>query len=202
VLAVKKLYLPIRLTQKNYNMKSYLRFLPALLLLLMGCNGNENTQNNNDLQPDSSTTKSDQPVVREAPVQPQDKPHQGQYCYINKVYTTGDTSYIEADYIQFLMGKEAVAVARKRGDAERIVKNGDTSYSLPNDYYILNENKKVRALKLAKNFEFIAVDLAEEKKAPAASPLNYLKERAKSGIFILTLDQNETVVTIKEQYLP
>jgi hypothetical protein len=177
--------------------------LPILLFLLPGCNGNGDTQHNNEQLPaDSTTTKSDQPVVKEVPVQPQAKPQSGQYCYINKVYTSGDLTYIEADYIQFLMGKEAVSVARKRGDAERIIKGNDTSYSLPNDYYILNENRKLRTLKLANNFEFIAVDLSEGKKTPDKPAIDYLKEKAKNGLFILTLDGNETVVTIKEQYLP
>lgn len=180
-------------------MKFYRCMVPALFLMTMGCI--ESPDKEKSAAPDS-TIVPEAPVVREVAVQPQQEPAKGQYCYIDKVYTKGDTSYIEADYVQFLMGKEAVAAARKRGDAEPIVTNGDTTYSLPTDYYILNENKKLRTLKLAGNFEFVAVAVSADKKASSTAPITLLKERAKTGLFILTLDKQETVVTIKEQYLP
>ncbi|RXK80778.1 hypothetical protein [Filimonas effusa] len=170
--------------------------LLATLLLAEGCQ--ESTRENKATEQDSAATL--QPVVKEVEVKPQSKPETGQYCYINKVYEQNGSYYIDADYVQFLMGKPAVAAARKRGDAERIIKNGDTTWSLPNDYYILNENGKQRTLKLAPEFEFTAVRTDNGKGSLPA--VEYLKQRAENGLFILTLDANETVLAIKEQYLP
>ena len=175
------------------------RSLPGLLLATLvfawGCQ--ESSQENKSTAPDSIVV---QPAVKEVEVKPQHKPESGQYCYINKVYEQNGSYYIDADYVQFLMGKPAVAAAKKRGDAERIIKNGDTSWSVPNDYYILNENEKQRTLKLAPEFEFTAVKTDDGKGNLSAT--DYLKQRAANGLFILTLDANEMVLAIKEQYLP
>jgi len=125
---------------------------------------------------------------------------EGQYCFIEKVYEKEGTTYIDADYIQFLMGKPAVEAARKRGDAEPFVRNGDTTWSVPNDYYILNENKKIRSLALKPDFRLVTVEKPEAKEV---SGVGYLKKYAKDLVFVLTLDATDSTVTvIKEQYLP
>lgn len=176
------------------------KFLPGLLLasLLFAVGCQDSSQEQQSVG-DSATVV--QPVVKEVEVKPQHKPESGQYSYINKVYEKDGSYYIDADYVQFLMGKAAVTAAKKRGDAERIIKDGDTTWSLPNDYYILNEKEQVRALKLAPEFEFTAVRTDDKGKGNTPA-IDYLKQRAENGLFILTLDSNETVTGIKEQYLP
>ncbi len=182
-------------------MKYSLVCMPLAALLLFGCNNSEQQQQTDKPEADS-IVKTEDAAIEHVAIQPQANPDEGQYCYINKVYTTGDTVLIDADYIQFLMGKQAVAAAKKNGDAEPFVKNGDTTWSVPNDYYILNENRKIRTLQLAKDFRFIVAG-KEDVNSDDISRLDYLKKHAKNGVFILTMDAGEsTVSVIKEQYLP
>jgi hypothetical protein len=79
-------------------------------------------------------------TVHREPVTPQSQPYPGQYCFVKRIYSSGDSSYIEADYIQFLMGKEAIDAATKRGEAETVL----------DDYYVVNENTRLRVLPLSK----------------------------------------------------
>lgn len=52
---------------------------------------------------------------------------------------------IQVDFIQFYDGDRAVQEAVKRGDAEYdIEESGDTTYFVYNDYYIANDNPKLR----------------------------------------------------------
>ncbi|GGH57448.1 hypothetical protein HNQ91_000219 [Filimonas zeae] len=167
-------------------------------LMLVSCNGNNSGQEAAATQADSTTSAEKTPEVEQVAVTPQDKPAEGQYCFIEKVYEKEGVAYIDADYIQFLMGKAAVTAARKKGDAEPLVRNGDTTWSVPNDYYILNENRKIRTLALQPGFRLVTV------KQPGDVPgVEYLKKYAKDAVFILTLDAADSTVTqIKEQYLP
>jgi len=169
-------------------------------LTLMGCNGNNGQQETAEKNADTIVSAEVKPEVQQVAVAPQEKPEEGQYCFIEKVYEKEGTAFIDADFIQFLMGKAAVAAARKRGDAEPVVTNGDTTWSVPNDYYILNENRKIRTLALKPGFLLTTVSQPAEKEM---SGVEYLKKYAKDGLFILTLDgADSTVTAIKEQYLP
>ncbi|GAB3238213.1 hypothetical protein GCM10027346_30560 [Hymenobacter seoulensis] len=70
------------------------------------------------------------------------------HAYVRRFYEQKGRYYAEVDYVQFLKGADAVAAAQRRGDAMEEVQNGDTVYSVPNDYYIVNDDKKVRTLPL------------------------------------------------------
>ena len=58
-----------------------------------------------------------------------------QFTFVTAV-TTGSKPTVTADYAQFLTGKEAAAAATANGDES----------PPPNDYYISNDNKKLRTL--------------------------------------------------------
>lgn len=169
-------------------------------LMLWGCNGNNGQQNTAEKTADTIVDVEVKPEVEQVAVAPQEKPEEGQYCFIEKVYEKEGAAYIDADFIQFLMGKAAVAAARKRGDAEPVVRNGDTTWSVPNDYYILNENRKIRKLMLKSGFRLIWVSQPEQEEI---SGVEYLKKYAKDRVFVLTLDAADSAVSVvKEQYLP
>lgn len=68
--------------------------------------------------------------------------------YIRRFYQQGGQYFADVDYVQFLSGEAAVAAARRKGDAAVDVVNGDTVYSVFNDYYIVNDNPQVRTLRL------------------------------------------------------
>jgi hypothetical protein len=173
----------------------------TILTLLFACNSADDKTTDS---PSENIAKKDSAVVKELPIQPQDKPDTGQYCYIKKIYTTGNTSFIVADYIQFLMGKEAVDAAKKNNNAEMVIDNkGDTVYSVPDNYYILNENTALKTLPLAKNVEILFVENNGTKTDIHKPVFEMLKERIKNddAIFILTISDG-VVKKIKEQYVP
>lgn len=68
--------------------------------------------------------------------------------YVRRFYQKNGRYYVDIDYIQFLNGEAAVAAARRKGDAQEEVVQGDTVYSVFNDYYIVNDNPQVRTLPL------------------------------------------------------
>jgi hypothetical protein len=125
-----------------------------------------------------------------------------QYCYIKKIYTKGDASYVDADFIQFLYGDKAIAAARKNHDAEMSVKDGDTTYSVPNDYYILNENSKIRTLALDNQVKCTAVVYEDSRVVLKEVTLDQLKAKYKDNIYIITLGKDSLITQIKEQYVP
>ena len=79
-----------------------------------------------------------------------------QYSKINEVIKNGDTTFINADYIQFLTGQIAIDAAIKYHQADTFkTQDGKTHIDVPNDYFIVNENKKIRRLEIDKNCAFI-----------------------------------------------
>lgn len=173
-------------------------YLAVLLLVLAGCNLDEkNTHKHRKAGDDTAwdtdtATASDTPAVKLVPIAPQEKPEAGQYCYIRKAYEKEGDSYIDADYIQFLMGDSAVAAAQKKGEADAV----------QDDYYVVNDNPKIRTLKLSSHVEFVALENTVEN-GIAPSAIEYLQWAVKNEwIAILTFGRNGEVVRIKQQYVP
>ncbi|MBS1564175.1 MAG: hypothetical protein JST39_07285 [Bacteroidetes bacterium] len=159
----------------------------ALLILLAGCNMDEGKDKTKKSHKEA--TVSDSPTVKVIPVQPQDKPDPGQYCYVKAVsYKEDGIPYIDADYIQFLMGDAAIEAAKKKKE------------EVMDDYYIVNDNPQLRSLPLAGNFTFIAVENSAVKDRSA---MDYLQTAIQNKwVLILTLNAKGEVVKIKEQFLP
>ena len=98
------------------------------------------------------------------------------------------------------MGDEAVEQASKRHDADTFYNdNGKMEEYVPNDYYIVNDNKKIRRLKLAKDVIISLVEWGPEVKVEHS--LAGLKKRYEGTPFILWLHKG-VVVKIREQYIP
>ncbi|RSK44234.1 hypothetical protein [Hymenobacter perfusus] len=127
------------------------------------------------------------------------------HAYVRRFYEQKGRYYAVVDYVQFLKGADAVAAAQRRGDAMAEVQNGDTIYSVPNDYYIVNENKKERTLPLQAGATFRfwqngGNGLAQRPLAPAqvlASPPASLTYAP----FVVETRQGE-VVRLTEQFVP
>lgn len=100
------------------------------------------------------------------------------------------TLAIDADYIQMFEGEAALAAAKKNGDVDTTYgENGKIlDIYIPNDFYILNENPKIRRLELLPNTKIIFQSINEE------TPLD-------SRLFKLFLKNNK-VIKIEEVYLP
>lgn len=153
----------------------------ALFAVLLACQSKteKNTDSTNTVAaPESTITKS--------------------YCNIKQINAD---STIEVDMIDFLQGDAAIEAARKNGEAiPDVSAKGDTTYSVANDYYIVNDSKEITKLSLDKN---LVLDVYNEdmdgKKADAT--LEFVKKHLKFGVFILHLKDGK-VVKIEEQFIP
>jgi len=126
-----------------------------------------------------------------------------EYAFITEIQQDGDSTYLIADYVQYLTGDSAIAAAIQEGNADTTEIEGKITVGVSNDYYILNSNQKLRKLPVVKNCEFdflLWLDRVDVKKVD--NSLSSLKKIYKDAPFILTLDKNETVVRVKEVYLP
>lgn len=113
--------------------------------------------------------------------------------FVTAVDVEGRT--LTVDVVQFLTGEEAAAAY----EAE----TGETG-GPPNDYFIVNENDRLRTLPVADDVDVQLVRLAED--GDAASGPGTFDELATydattTSPFWLTLDGG-VVVTIEEQYVP
>jgi hypothetical protein len=128
------------------------------------------------------------------------KPNQT-YAYITNITTAKGSTIIHANYISFLTGAEAIAEARKRGDAAvDIDSTGKKRYFVYNDYYIVDDSKSIRKLPLARNVKY---DLSASKTMgmEASNNLSSLRKIYKDQIFLLTL-KNKEVSHIKQIFVP
>ncbi len=121
------------------------------------------------------------------------------YCYIVELKEEKGERYLVADFVQFLYGDKAVEVAKKRGFAEfDIEENGDTVYSVTNNYVILNDNPKLRTFRLPENTYIRVIDFSKESRVREnVSP----SKISTDGLYTITYT-NGVLDSIWEEYLP
>lgn len=127
------------------------------------------------------------------------------HAYVRRFYQQGGQYFAKVDYIQFLSGEAAVAAARRKGDAAVDVVNGDTTYSVFNDYYIVNDDSTTRTLRLSDQAKFTFWRTGETglERYPATPakvqahvpPVLYLSP------FVIETEQG-LVTSLAEQYVP
>ena len=123
-----------------------------------------------------------------------------QVAFITAINTKGNDIVIEADFVQMLTGKAAVTAAKKKGEAEYdINKKKDTVWYVPNDYFILNENNKLRKLPVTNSVEIYFVN--EGTSAVSKSNIAKLKKTYTAKLFKLTIFKG-SVIKIAEIYTP
>lgn len=198
-------------------MRIFIPFVFLLLALIVsGCGNNDSNKPSGEVTADSTNAAVEQTggdssapttahasTVKGEPVTPPEASDSLKFCFINKLYKKGDNYFIDADYIQFLTGDKAVAEAKKHHDAEMEVINGDTVYSLLDDIYVLNENKKIRSLRLGEGIKLM--DLANDPESVVLKPVSFdtfKKGYSKDHIYILIAPGDSVVTAIKRQYLP
>ncbi|HEY6503589.1 MAG TPA: hypothetical protein VIZ28_06390 [Chitinophagaceae bacterium] len=145
-------------------------------------------------------------VLNDKNTQPTDKTdnsNETQYAFITDILQNGDSVYLNADYVQYLTGDSAIAAAISEGQADTVQIDGKMHVDVPNDYYILNNNPKLRKLRIDKKCEFdflLALDRVDIKNVD--NSLSSLKKIYKDAPFILTLNKDETIVRIEEVFIP
>lgn len=123
------------------------------------------------------------------------------YCLISSIYVENDKHYIEADYIQYLIGEKAIEEAKKNGDADVFIINGKKEYNIPSDFYIVNENSKLRKLELSENVKIDLIYNNDLKSNDIKSILEYFMNNYDDKVFLLVLSGGK-VTEIKEIFTP
>jgi hypothetical protein len=97
----------------------------------------------------------------------------------------------------------AIEAAKKAHQADSFqTPDGETHIDAPNDYFIVNENKKLRQLPLAKDCAFDLIINADRTHPITGNSLKSFQKIYGDSPFILTLNDKGVVVKIKEAFLP
>lgn len=128
------------------------------------------------------------------------------HYYINSIYEIDSTYFLNVDFIEVLTGDSAIIVAKKHGQAEyEISEQGDTTWFVANDYFILNETSDSVKIPIDENCKIIIYISDEttnfqpnEKSINVEELKNYLSG---DRIFEIKI-ANEKVKAIKEFWVP
>lgn len=126
-----------------------------------------------------------------------------EYILIKQIEEIDGKIYIDADHIQYLTGDKAIEAARKANEADSFrTENGEIEYSVPNDYYILNENSKIKHISFANNCA-IELVINHDKIPPIKeSSFENLKKVYADNPFIITLNSKGEIIKVKEVFTP
>lgn len=122
-------------------------------------------------------------------------------AFVTSVRTTGGVTYVTLDYIQFLVGDEAAEAAAARGDES----------PPPNDYYIINDNPKLREYPVQEGITIEVVYAADKTCVPeglaislaewAADITGPMQDYYASTYYMATVTDG-TITDLRQQYLP
>ena len=148
-----------------------------------------------DVEPDDSATDTG-PADAVAPAPSERVP-----AFVESVRTEAGATILTVDYIQFLTGDEAAAAASERGDES----------PPPNDYYIVNDNTRLREFAVQAGISVVTVVNDDGTSDPGGHELSLTEWVARlSGpngdafrysFYWLTVS-GDTITTIEQQYLP
>lgn len=126
-----------------------------------------------------------------------------QYAYIKTIFKKNGVSYIVADYIQFLTGKKAFEAAKKHGDLDTTYddKGNVSDVFVDDDYYIVNENDKLRDLPLSENVVIELHSTDEHKPGLVKVSVADFGKKLPDAPYLLTIS-NEKVIEITQVYVP
>jgi hypothetical protein len=169
----------------------------CIALFMYGCHAADQKKQAPLLTASGDTTVPHKELLTGKPQQPD-----SEYCLIKKLYQENEVWYIDADYVQFLTGDKAVTAAVKKGEADTMTgDDGKISVTVPNDYFIVNDNPAIRKLALAKDVVLQLVVYKDGNPVVENAALKELNKSPKAAIFILQFD-DKLVKNIQQQYLP
>jgi len=171
----------------------YRIYIYFLLISLFSCNTKEKKEN--DFDKKELTKKNEKILTKEK--------FEKKYCFVKDIYEQNGKYFIKADYIDFLFGSEAVERAKENGEADfDISESGDTIYFVYDDYYVSNQNPKIRTLEINKNALIEILDFSTtENYRKLTNILEFKNEIENDRIMILRI-KNGIVIKMKEQYTP
>jgi hypothetical protein len=184
-----------------------LALLAVAVLLLAGCDGNEQAAPTTSVPAGQAPTTTSSPTTtKKSKSKPKEKAslEDGRHFgYLKAARVTAEPRDVEFDLAYFLTGEEANAEAERRG----------LETPVANDYLIVNDNPKLRTLPVAAE---VVIDLVDWKQCcdkrfqgdparfetafTAASPPSG-RYRGRFTAYWLTVEDG-VVTKIEEQYLP
>ena len=125
------------------------------------------------------------------------------FAFIIGIHPQKDSTVIDVDYIQYLTGQTAIEAAAKVHEADSFkTADGKFSATIPNDYFILNENTRIRSLALAKNCVFDLIINPDRTPPVTDNSLSSFMKAYKDNPFRLSLSNDNKVLSIKEIFVP
>lgn len=126
-----------------------------------------------------------------------------EYCYITGIEKIKDSIFVKADYVQYFTGPTVLAEAKKRHRADTVFdKNRKVKdIFVPDDYFIVNDDKMIRSLYLPATTPIkMESEFVTDKKLEINN-YGYFSEHYKNSLFMLTV-KNKKIEAIKEIFLP
>ncbi len=167
-----------------------------LVIILFACNNNK-----------TETAKTDSLAINTNPVDTMHKMNadtaKEEYCNITAVEKRHDSIFIKADYVQFFTGKNVVEEAKKRHRADTSFdKNGKIEdIFVPDDYFIVNDNKEIRTLYLPAGTPVTMDSQIAGEKAKDINTYAYFSQHFKNSLFKLMV-KNNRIESVQEVFLP
>ncbi|MBI1289052.1 MAG: hypothetical protein GC178_15910 [Flavobacteriales bacterium] len=169
--------------------------MTVTIVFLMACRESESNSGKLDSE-DEVLKQQNEPL-------PIDTITENRYAYIKSFELVGSDIYIQADYVDYLSGQEAMEAERR--DQAYFIDGNDTITNITDGYYISNVNPKLRTFILGSNLsvEYIIDDNGTQR-LPESKPLDV--NRIESYIHAETLlflhVSNGTITRIDEQFIP
>jgi uncharacterized protein YlzI (FlbEa/FlbD family) len=123
------------------------------------------------------------------------------YAFVLNVYTENGKNFIDADYVQYFIGDEAIEEAKKNGDADSRIVNGGKVYSVPGDFYILNKNNRIRKIEILSNVKLNLLSSKVSKNENSIENFRDFMNDYKDKLFLLTV-KDDKVIEIEEIFTP
>jgi hypothetical protein len=169
--------------------------LTAFVLTLLSCTSNSSRQ--------TSLVKGEKTVEYLDTLSGNRTDRKEQYANIVHIFYKDDTAFLDADYIQYLTGDEAIEAGKNAHEADTFkTEDGKTHIDIPNDYFIVNESKRTRQLPLAKDCVFELIINPHRAHPIEDNSLKSLQTIYNDSPFILTLNEKGVIIKIKELFLP
>lgn len=183
----------------------------ALIGLFYSCSQDIQEQNLNQTKQgqsneDSLTVKNNTPLDTSNAKKSKDElvltmSSDSSYCYIVDVINNNNFTYLKVDFIQFFISNNAIEEAKKRGEAPYdIDENGDTTFYVNNDYYIANDNPKLRLFMLTDSTD-IEFHEAFDEPAPDFKNSDKAMKRVRFSPFIIITKDGKTT-RLNEIFVP
>jgi hypothetical protein len=167
---------------------------------ILGCNSSNNQDTSSDKP---QKTKPILDTIDKSRAIGIDKSGKDVYSFIVRVIEKGDSSFIDADYIQYFTGQAAIDAAISAHQADTFkTEDGKTHVDVPNDYFIVNESNRIRRLALDKNCSFDLIINPDRNPPITDNTLGSLKKVHKDAPFLLTLNNDGAITKIKEIFIP